>query len=277
MALRTRSEHTKKLLAACYSNGLVILWNISTREIESQSPLSLPLSSAVGFTFAGDKISYGTMDGSLQTYQADMSTGLFQRTALYKTEVHSGAVRKIVWHRDGTLVCTCAQAKNEPARIWDGIHGGVMLYQLPLHDVDVVGFHPCLQEMLVTRRGGGGGGFFIVDVGRRRVLCKVDTQVECCQYSPEGNFVVSGMGEEICVWRTWNAKKEVEIIPSSIKLDRQMQDGTLDNDLQVKRIWFCGERVSKGMILCRDRIHLVDFSKHMWQYDSNITPVMARS
>jgi hypothetical protein len=69
------------------------------------------------------------------------------------------------------------------------------------------------------------------------------------------------MGEEICVWETWNAKKEVEIIPSRIKLDRQMQDGTLDDDLQVKRIWFCGERVSKGMILSRDKVHLVDFSK----------------
>jgi len=262
MALRTRSEHAKKLLAACYSNGLIFLWNISTREIELQSPLSLSLSSAVGFTFAGDKISYGTMDGYIQTYQADMSTGLFQRGALYKTKVHSGAVQSIIWHRDGTLVCT--SSANGPTRIWDGIHGGVMLYQLAFDAVDVVGFHPFLKQMLVTRRGGGGGGFFFVDVGwGGRVLCKVDTQVECCQYSPEGNFVVSGMGEEICVWETWNAKKEVEIIPSRIKLDRLLRDRTLDDDLQVKRIWFCGERISQGMILSRDKIHVVDFSKYL--------------
>jgi hypothetical protein len=104
----------------------------------------------VGFTFAGDKISYGTMNGYIQTCQADLSTGLFQRGALYKTKVHSGAVQSIIWHRDGTLVCTSAQAKNEPARIWDGIHGGVMLYQIAFDAVDVVGFHPYLKEMLVT-------------------------------------------------------------------------------------------------------------------------------
>jgi hypothetical protein len=161
-------------------------------------------------------------------------------------------VENIIWHRDGTLLCS--SARYEPVRVWDGIHGNVQLYQFS--NAEAVSFHPVLKEILMRTKNG----FVIFDIEKEKLLRKVDVELECCDYAPGGNYVVTVVGKEICVWETWNAKKGTTIIPSRIDVSGQ---GSFPDDFQVRKIWFCRDEISRGMILSRDKIHLIDLSKHL--------------
>ena len=103
-------------------------------------------------------------------------------------------------------------------------------------------------------------GIFIFDIAKEKLLHKVDVELECCDYAPGGDYVVTAVGMEICVWETWNAKKGTTIIPSKIDVSGQ---GSFPDDFQVRKIWFYRDKISKSMILSKDKIHLIDLSNHL--------------